>query len=392
VASDKAKILAAALLILLAGCAGRKEMAVINIPQQLKYDTGKVQRIHQRRSAGVSKPLPLLSVSAVGDVMMSSWLINVVRQEGVDYPFDSTRALLKSSDFAIANLEAPLSNSGEPFEGKKFTFKVPPEFAAGIKNAGIDILNLANNHILDFGSEGLRNTISTLDSMKIFHIGAGADRDSACAPTIVDYFGIRIAFLGFSMTFPKEFWAGDTSCGTCYPYEVKFQRLVKQCEQEADLTIVSFHWGAEKRTTPKEYQVYYAHKAIDLGADLVLGHHPHVLQGLELYKNRLIAYSLGNYVFASYSEDARDSIVLQAMITPNGLLSARARPISVYNADVNFQPHLLYGTDRGAVLQRLNELSFNLNNGRNILNREGFIWPNKLIWHEEQHAEVAGGN
>ncbi|NOY58132.1 MAG: CapA family protein [Calditrichaeota bacterium] len=386
----KKRILVAVLLVLFAGCAGRKEMAVIKIPRQLSLDTGTVQRIHLRRSADISRPMPLLSVTAVGDLMMSSWIINVVRQEGVDYPFDSTRVLLQSSDFAIANLEAPLSDSGEQFEGKKFTFKVPPEFAAGIKKAGIDVLNLANNHILDFGSEGLRNTISTLDSMKIYHIGAGANRDSACVPTIVDYFGIRIAFLGFSMTFPKEFWASDTSCGTCYPYEKKFRRLVRQCEQDADLTIVSFHWGAEKRTTPKEYQIYYAHKAIDLGADLVLGHHPHVLQGLELYKNRLIAYSLGNYVFASYSEDARDSIVLQTMITPNGLLSARARPISVYNADVNFQPHLLYGADRNAVLQRLNELSFDLNNGRNILNGEGFIWPNRLIRHEEQHAEVAG--
>lgn len=386
----KRKILAVALLVLFAGCAGRKEMAVIKIPRQLSLDTGTVQRIHLRRSADISKPIPLLSVTAVGDLMMSSWIINVVRQKGVDYPFDSTRALLKSSDFAIANLEAPLSDSGVPFEGKKFTFKVPPEFAAGIKNAGIDVLNLANNHILDFGSEGLRNTISTLDSMQLYHIGAGVDGNSACAPTIVDYFGIRIAFLGFSMTFPKEFWASDTTCGTCYPYERKFQRLVQQCEQDADLTIVSFHWGAEKRTTPKEYQIYYAHKAIDLGADLVLGHHPHVLQGLELYKNRLIAYSLGNYVFASYSEDARDSIVLQALITPNGLLSARARPVSVYNADVDFQPHLLYGKERSAVLQRLNELSFDLNNGRNVLNMDGFILPNKLVWREEQHTEVAG--
>ncbi len=385
---NRTKIWAVAFLALLAGCAGRKEMAVIKIPRQLEFDIGKAQRIHLRRKEDISRPLPLLTVAAVGDLMMSSWIINVVRQEGVDYPFDSTRTLLQKSDFAIANLEAPLSNTGEPFEGKKFTFKVPPEFVTGIKNAGIDVLNLANNHILDFGSEGLRNTIATLDSMKIYHIGAGANSDSACAPTIVDYFGVKIAFLGFSMTFPEEFWASDTACGTCYPYEMKFQRLVQQCEQDADLTIVSFHWGAEKRTTPKEYQIYYAHKAIDLGADLVLGHHPHVLQGLELYKNRLIAYSLGNYVFASYSENARDSIVLQAMITPNGLLSARVFPITVYNADVNFQPQLLYGVDRTAVLQRLNDFSYDLNNGRNILNNEGFIWPNNLIWRDEQRVEI----
>jgi len=107
----------------------------------------------------------------------------------------------------------------------------------------------------------------------------------------------------------------------------------------------------------------------------VLGHHPHVLQGLEIYKNRLIAYSLGNYVFGSYSQDARTSMVLQVTMDKTGLVKAQVSPIFVYNYKVQFQPKLLRGKARQAVLQELNELSSGLNAGRKILNTAGEIFP-----------------
>lgn len=304
--------------------------------------------------------------------MMGSWIVGVLRQRGYDYPFDSTRTQLQVTDFAIANLEAPFTSGGVKFK-KKYNFKVPVEFAVGIKNAGIDIVTLANNHSLDYGCEGLFSTITTLDSVGVAHCGAGANRAQACRATILQKSGLRVAFVGFSMTFPEEFWASSTSCGTCYPSENSLATIVQQCEQQADLTVVSFHWGAERRREPKEYQKVFAHIAIDNGADLVIGHHPHVLQGLEIYKNRLIAYSLGNYVFGSYVDYVRHSAMLKIYISPQRLIFADVVPISVYNAKIEFQPKILRGRERATVIAELVELSQPLNNGLSIIDKKGHI-------------------
>ena len=344
-----------------------------SFPQNVNEEKQTGSRIQYRRSVDPFKPTPLISLAAVGDLMMSSWIIDVVKQEGVDFPFDSTRALLKKADLAIANLEAPLADVGKRYEDKTFTFKVPTNFIEGIKRSGLDVVNLANNHILDFGEDALASTISILDSNGIAFCGAGADKSIACAPTIVDHFGVKVAFLGFSMTFPKDFWAKRNSCGTCYPDEALLNRMITLAEEQADLTVVSFHWGAEKRATPKDYQIFFAHKAIDFGADLVLGHHPHVLQGLEVYKKKLIAYSLGNYVFGSFSNHAKDSMVLSVQFTSEGLLAASVHPISVHNATVNFQPRLYYGKKKQAVINYLNEISLELNKNSPVLNVNGNV-------------------
>ena len=317
----------------------------------------------------------IISIAAVGDLMMSSWIIDVVKEHGVHYPFDSTRAMLSSADIAIANLEAPLTAEGESFKDKKYTFKVPPYFVEGIAAAGIDVVTMANNHIVDFGCAGLTNSIETLDRAGITHCGAGENRGQACAPAFVDVNGMRIGFIGFSMTFPQEFWATPDSCGTCYPTDALLVRSITESEHHADFTIVSFHWGSEKRTDPRKYQIDFARKAIDLGADLVLGHHPHVLQGLELYKGKLIAYSLGNYVFASYSNTAKTSIILKAKIDDYGLIMARVIPINVHNATIQFQPTLLKGEAGHRLLHELDELSQPLNGGASIIDNDGYILP-----------------
>ncbi len=321
---------------------------------------------------------PIITVAAVGDLMMSSWIIDVVAENGVDFPFDSTRHFIAPMDVAIANLEAPLTANGERFEDKKYTFKVPPNFINGIANAGFDVVTMANNHIVDFGCEGILDSFAALEGAGLYHCGAGRNRDEACAPTIVDVHGVRVAFIGFSMTYPDDFWATAVRCGTCYPTEELLFEVIRQAEEQADLTVVSFHWGAEKYTTPRDYQKKFGRLAIDFGADLVLGHHPHVLQGLELYQGKLIAYSLGNYVFASYSNTARSSMVVQAQIDQTGLLFAKIIPLNVHNHSTNFQPVALRGQSRQNVLDELNELSLPLNQGRTIINKDGLILPSKI--------------
>ena len=323
-----------------------------------------------------TQPLQLvsqISIVAVGDVMLGSWVEPVLQKEGAEYPFKATAAILHSADVSIANLEAPFTLSGDPFE-KKFNFKVDPKFAIGLKSGGIDVVTLANNHIMDFGEEGLISTIKTLDSLGLKHSGAGMNAGQAHRPVVVGVKDLRIAFFGYSMTFPTEFYASEDSSGTAYPEEAVIIKNLQAWRDSVDFIVTSFHWSAEKLETPKEYQKYFAHLAIDYGADLVLGHHPHVLQGIEIYKNRLIAYSLGNFAFGSYSEYALDSIILKVYLTESGLHSAQCFPINVDNADVEFQPRLVEGQRKQAVLDSLRKLSAPLNAGVNIIRHSGLIF------------------
>jgi len=326
------------------------------------------------------KSNPGISLAAVGDVMLGSWVIPVLAEHGADYPFKKTYRYLETADVAIANLEAPFTEDTVAFE-KKFNFKVPPKYAMGLLSGGFDVVTLANNHIMDFGEGGLLSTIQTLDRIGIKHCGAGQDLHEAHQPAVIESKGKKIAFFGYSMTFPTEFYARKDSSGTAYPEPELMQHALEVWENFVDFTVVSFHWSAEKRDTPKDYQTYFAHLAIDSGADLILGHHPHVLQGIELYKNRLIAYSLGNFAFGSYSKNAVDSIILKAYLNDDGLQYAQCIPINVDNREIEFQPALLNGKRKEAVLSNLSKLSLDLNNGRNILDDSGIILGDWADFH-----------
>lgn len=313
-----------------------------------------------------------VSLIVVGDLMMGGSALPVLRKKGSDYPFDLTRTHLLSADITLANLEAPFTQSGKAFD-KTFIFRVPPEYAGGVARAGFDVLTLANNHILDYGPEGLLSTVMVLDSLGIAHCGVGSDLSAAERGVVVNRGMWRVGFLAYSMTYPTDFWATQGKIGTAYPYPDRFRECLRVMREEADLIVVSFHWGGELKDDPKPYQRLFARRAIDGGADLVVGHHPHVLQGLEIYKDRLIAYSLGNFVFGSYSRNARESIILKVRYDQMGFLMAEVIPISVFNYDVQFQPRLLEGVLREKVIQRLNEISIDLNGGRKIVRESGII-------------------
>ncbi|HNR68184.1 MAG TPA: CapA family protein [bacterium] len=349
------------------------------LPKPKKSDpvlTLPIEPVARLRPPALPLPTPhLLRLAAVGDLMLGSWVVDKIRRDGVDYPFDSTRVIIQSADVAIANLEAPFTAGGQQFPDKTYTFRVPPEFSRGVQRAGFDVVTLANNHILDYGCEGLADTRAALDAVGILHSGAGPNRQHACQPVYWQQGETRVAFIGYSFTYPTEFWATKSGCGTCHPSEQMVEETLHQARAQADWVVVSFHWGEEKRTTPKDYQIYFAHLAIDNGADLVLGHHPHVLQGMEVYRNRLIAYSLGNYAFGSYSPSARDSAILKVILDDNGLLYARVIPVSVTNHFVEFQPRILNGAEAARIIADLNRLSAPLNKGRDILAEDGSLSP-----------------
>ncbi|NOZ62067.1 MAG: CapA family protein [Calditrichaeota bacterium] len=362
-------------------CANKQQTAQ-ELIKKTEPEILKLKSSLKRQRVELTPVVNSVSVVAVGDIMLGNHTAQYIRKYGVEYPFAATDSILRSGDIAVGNLEGPFAVSGTPFD-KKFTFKVPPEFASSLAFAGFDVMTLANNHILDYGAEGLQRTISALDSLKISHCGAGLDLKAACTPAILEENGLKIAVFGYSMTFPAEFWASKTSGGTCFPYENILERTIPHYDSTCDIVIANFHWGRELKNAPRDYQRQTAHKAIDLGADLVIGHHPHVLQGVEIYKNRLIAYSLGNFAFASYSKRATESIILKVYLTKNGLLFARAVPINVNNYEVEFQPRPLSGKKAKEVIRHLNDYSRQLPAGA-IFDSCGVIWGNLLTRYDSR--------
>jgi len=314
-----------------------------------------------------------LEIVAGGDVMIGHWTLSYLEKYGADYPFLKIESTLKAADIAFANIEAPFADSGKAVENKRFTFKVPTKYAKSIKNAGFNLVSIANNHIMDFGEPALATTRNILQENAIHFSGAGLSLQDAWEPAIVETDAGKVALLAFAMTFPKEFWANDSTGGTAYPYENKMAATIDSLNSKVDYILVSFHWGTEKKTTPNDYQTYFARLAIDHGADLVLGHHPHVLQGFEIYKNRLIAYSLGNLAFSAYSKAALNSILLKVKLHKDGLFTAGILPLNIDNTVIEFQPDFAKGKQKEFIIQELDSLSRELN-GADIMNENGFIY------------------
>lgn len=311
-------------------------------------------------------------ITSVGDIMLAGSGEKTYAIKGYDYPFAAIRHILRQGDIVIGNLEAPITVASNKFIEKKFRFKTNPKAAAALKNAGFTHLSLANNHILDFGAEGLRETLKLLDQCEINHAGAGSDISSARKAGKTSVKGLKISFLSYSLTYPEEFFAGKDRFGTAPGYAQIISADIELEKKTADCVIVSFHWGGEGLDKPKPYQIATAHKAVDAGADIVIGHHPHVLQGVELYGKGVIFYSLGNFTFGSSSKSAQRSMIAR-IIFDSGIKEIEIIPLNVLNDEVRFQPKPLEGKRAEKVAKTVNSLSIPLGsritgiNGRHLV-------------------------
>lgn len=314
-----------------------------------------------------------ITIAAVGDLMLGGRAEPFIRKFGPDYPFVDTRPILSRADVVVGNLESPISTRGTAVKDKKFTLRVGPIAAQALKNAGIRVVTLANNHSLDFGPLALQDTLENLDKNDILHTGAGMDLHEARSPALLKIKGKTVAFLSYSLTFPLEFYASAGRPGTAPGYEDFVRSDIEKVRPAADLVVVSFHWGAELMTTAKDYQMELGRKAIDWGADLVLGHHPHVLQELEVYQGRLIAYSLGNFVFGSESNRTNSSIILLLTFQGNSLVRVEAVPLDVNNYRVQYRPRVLVGQAARDVLESINAGSARFLTKLEIANDRGTI-------------------
>lgn len=304
-------------------------------------------------------PAPaVLKIAAVGDIMLGGTGTPEFERFGYDYPFDKTRQLLKQSHIVFGNLEGPLTHADHAPVAKKYVYRSAPEkVAPALRNAGFNVVSLANNHAMDQGAEGLEHTIDALDRVGIKHAGGGMNLAEARRPAILETHGTRVAFLAYTLTFPEEFWATAERPGSPFGHEAQVRADITAAKQQADIVIVSFHWGQEGKTELRDYQKQLGRAAVDAGASAVIGHHPHVLQGVERYKHGVILYSLGNFAFGSYGPEAFRSAVAVLTFRDKKLVELRLHPLNVRNAEVVFQPTPLAGMEATKVVAEMQQLS-----------------------------------
>lgn len=238
-----------------------------------------------------------------GDVYLSDHVLNAYDKAGGIHGVldEGIREEIAASDIFMVNQEFPFTERGTAAADKQFTFRLPPERMQVMNDMGIDIVTLANNHILDFGPEGLLDSMDALDEAAILHVGGGKDLEQAKRPEFIEVKGRTIGFLGTSRVYMDTGWAaGPDHPGVFSTYDSRQAvEAIREARELCDYLVVYVHWGVERETTPKEYQRVMGREYIDAGADLVIGSHPHVLQSVEYYEGKPIVYSLGNFVFGS---------------------------------------------------------------------------------------------
>jgi gamma-polyglutamate biosynthesis protein CapA len=232
-----------------------------------------------------------IEIVAFGDLMLGRYVWTLMQQNGHDYPLEFFPELLEemnpNPDFLMANLEGPISEANYINPGTAMVFNFRPEVIETLQKYGFNLLGLANNHAYDMGQYGVDQTRTRLAEDGIHYFGDAQQirTETTWVTTIHD---TSLAFVGFNDTVQDYL---DYSAAN---------NLITELESEADFTIVSIHWGSEYRETPTEDQIQQAHDFIDAGADVILGHHPHVIEDYEWYDGKPIYYSLGNFVFDQY--------------------------------------------------------------------------------------------
>lgn len=233
----------------------------------------------------------------------------------------------RDADLAMVNLENPLTRSTLARPNKQFNFKADPEAVKVLTEGGIDLVNLANNHIMDYEEPGLVETLKTLDEAGIHAIGAGQNIVEARRPKILEVKGQRIAYFGY---YDADFHAAEENKAGSNPTDN--QRIaadIRAVRDQVDWVIVNYHWGVELSDYPGDWQIDLGRYTIDQGADVVVGHHPHVLQGAEIYKGRPIVYSLGNFIFGGNSRSNYDTAILKVSLKQNQKMKVEFLPVEV---------------------------------------------------------------
>ena len=335
---------------------------------RLLLTLGLISVLVSPTGAAAASPKPP-TVIITGDILLAGRIGSFIEKKGPAAPFAHVRSIIASADLAIGNLECPLATIGRPAD-KEYAFRAHPAAAAALVDAGFDIMTLANNHSVDYGPEALLETLTTLRKAKLTTVGAGEDLARARRWVVVERGSppVKIAVLAFSNMFPKEFYARKQRAGTNPAYLAFVKEDIAAARKRADVVIAIFHWGDELSDTPSWKQRVLAAAAAEAGADLVVGHHSHVLQGMEVRGRTLIIYSLGNFLFPSRRAATHQTVILRYHPNRNGQARVEIIPCEIKD----FQPQPITGLrQRAACLTRLADLSESL--GARVPDKDGVI-------------------
>ena len=331
------------------GCSSRKSKEASSSKAENISQTGSLTVTPEPKMDPVSLTLSVVGDCTLGtdeyfdyDTSLNAYYENY----GADYFMANVKSIFSKDDLTIANFEGTLTESTER-EDKQFAFKAPASYANILTAGSVEAVNTANNHSHDYGEESFNDTLKALDTANILHFGYDET-------AVTEVKGVKVGLVGI--------YELNDHLGR---EEQLKQNIAKVKQDVAQLIVVIFHWGNEKEEVPDENQKTLGHLAIDEGADLVCGHHPHVLQGIEEYKGKNIVYSLGNFCFGgnAYPSDM-DTIIFQQTFTidQNGVKDDNVTNIipcsissdSDYN---NYQPTPAEGEEVTRIMQKIQKRS-----------------------------------
>lgn len=307
-------------------------------------------------------------LATVGDVMTGMRMRHRISRYGQDYAFAWVRPVLQRTAVVVGNLEGPFAESArQESTTRNFSYKVNPKSAASLRRAGFSAMTIANNHLLDCGREGVRETLETLAGQGIKAIGGGLDEASAHKAAIFETRGGRIGLLGY-------YWNRRTAADGDLPGSARdlpelVERDIERLKRRVDRVAVMVHWGVPYRRQPLAEDRMKAHHFIDCGADIVIGHHPHIIQPLEVYRGRPIFFSIGNFAFGSGNSRAESLLLCFRFL--GDLIEVDILPVYVQNRDprLNYQPKVMCGK---AALQTLRRLALISGEDGKLLELGGF--------------------
>ncbi len=288
----------------------------------------------------IEEEAPIYTLLFVGDMMLDRGVRYMVEKHGegdYTFPFLKIEDTLKKADLLFGNLESVISDKGRDVGGI-YSFRADPLAMEGLVFAGFDIVSLANNHAFDYGRAALEDTMERLKKAGIKYTGAGFGKNEAHSPAVIVLGETAVGFLGYTEFLYPYAEAQEERAGvTRFSMEI-LEEDIETAKKEVDFLVVTFHYGVEYAKKPSARQVELSERAIDFGADLVIGHHPHVTQPVEEYKGKYIAYSLGNFVFDQhFSKETMSGFILKIKIREKEVVDMEKID---YKLNEHYQPYI----------------------------------------------------
>jgi poly-gamma-glutamate synthesis protein (capsule biosynthesis protein) len=328
-------------------------------------ETDTVEELPEPEPVIEEPPVPELRFMAVGDIMIGRGVaMRLKKMEGVyGRAFEKISFYMNKGDVVFANLESPFTDSTHCLDkDRKIVLKAEPEAVTALKDAGINLISLSNNHIMDYYEKGLFDTMELLDQNDIKHAGGGRNIEEARKPAIMEKNGLKIAMLAYTdmaeLTFAGKpylsFAAGPEKSGVVPRKYETIRDDIQKYRDQVDLLAISLHWGVEDSFNVPVEQIEFAHRLIDDGADMILGHHPHRAQGIEIYKGKPIFYSLGNFLFDQNDKVNMESFIIDMKYKGTEMVGCVAIPVRIAGKTT---VEVLTGQDAVGILERQTELS-----------------------------------